>query len=395
MTDTMNMDTLRQIPESLAADIRSSVKTLNLSHSIYAQLKEGMALENILTGYLPNMERKTLEDTAQCLSDGVQSVYTSMGEEVDGKWVKQHLNKRMVDLNDKERVTFLGNLITAVRTAYPDIQMDDSAVRTMNMICSAEDNTEADVAVMLDLTGTMISEHAGLLRRQSVAAMEKRLHKLDHETVASQVSSGLDSAIAYAAACYITQQCGELTTVNKQDASNMPPYLIGVAAAAGIESSKLMELYSTGKIAMAALQSDLEKLFTSALAFVCDHVILTIAVGMQVVLAVNLFDMLLPLMTELLYFSPVLIVLATASISIFASTQLITTRDFVDVINLVWNLAKSLWNKLFGNQESEIQSVPAIVDASVTAVEDENAEEDEDEDAEEEDEAEQEEGLSE
>lgn len=390
MTDTLNMDKFAQIPENLVADIRSNAKTLMLSHSIREELRDGMALEKVLAGYLPNMERKTLENAAQCLSDGVQSVYTSMEEEVDAKWVKQHLNKRMVNLKNKERVTYLGNLITAVRTAYPDIQMDASAVRTVNTLCNAEDNTDADVSAMLDLTGTIIWEHAGMIRRQSVAAMEKRLHKLDHETIISQVSSGMDSAIAYAAACYIAQQCGDLTKINKQDASDMPPYLIGVAAASGIESSKLMELYSTGKITMAALQSDLEKLFTSALVFVCDHVVLTIAIGMQIVLSINLFNMLLPLMAEWLFFSPVLIVLATAGISVFVSTQLVTTRDFVDVINMVWNLAKSLWNKMFGNHEAEIQSTPAIVDASAIAAEDE----DEEEDAEESD-AEKEEDLSE
>lgn len=300
-------------------------------------------MEEIITEHLPGMGEQEIQRAAEFLADGVKSVYDDINEQVDNEWVKKRLNKDMLNLSNKERVIFLSNLIAAERAAYPDMTLGDDVLARIKDLREAEDNTASDVDELLAFAGSALKYHAGLLKRQSVIAMEKRLYELDHETVESEILAGMENSLAYAGACYIMQQCGELVVVNGEDASEMHPQMLGTAAAVSVESSKLMELYSAGKISMKVLQQKIESMLTAALTFVCSHAVTVLAVATQSAAGFGLFIGLLSLMTDWLYLHPVLVILSASAVSIFSVTKLVTTKDIENVYLGIWETAKVLW----------------------------------------------------
>lgn len=393
MEQTMDFEKPEQETGNSTKDISGTMKTLKLARKIYKELEAGKSMEEVISERLPKKDVRAIQRDSKLLDEGVTSVYQAKNEEIDETWLEQRLNASMVDLTEKERVRYLGNLIHAVKTAYPDIQLDADGLDEMYALCEAEECTKEDVSMVLGLAEEALEGHAGLLKRQSVAAMNKRLYQLDHKTIEQQINSSEDRARAYAAACYIQQQCGEQMNVDGQDISGFPARLLGVAAATSIESSKLMEWYSVGKINLHVLQEKLKQLFLSAFTFVYEHVAKGGAYILQGLTACAIFAVLLPIMSYLLFFSPILIVLGTAALTYYAAAKFVTTSDFEHMIDAVLRFAKSLWkkckgqwDKLFGDKAGDV-----VFNAA-----DEDAEEEKDVDEEElEEETEDEEGLEE
>lgn len=362
MAKHLDWESIKQNSMNLMSDIRGGVETMVLSKNIKKEMEEGASLAEILHKHLPTVDLEVIQEDAASLEKGVGKVYKAKDEEVDASWVKSHLNDRMADMDEKERVTFLSNLITAERAMHPDIELEEEALELMESLKTAEACTAEDVDVLVNLANSVLKEHAGMLTQISWKAMEKRMHKLDHELIEENIGFGEEVSIAYAAACYIQQQCGKAVKMNKEDKTDLPTELLGSAAAASVESSYLMQQYCRGRITKKVFFDKLERLYTAVLTFVCEH---KIGVAVQAVLTVVVFVALFSLISEILYISPILRILGAAVISVWITTQGITTKDIEDALNAVWDAATNIWENIKSAYKKTIAGFKGNADADV------------------------------
>lgn len=333
--------------DKAGCEVRNGIKSILLAREIQKELKKGISLEEAVSRRIPVLDGKTVAEDIRQLQNGVRSMYDSMGQTVDADWAKQRLNKALSGLDNRRRVVYLGNVISAVTAAYPEVILDEEAADALEEMLAAEENTEEDVAFLMEMVQDVLPKFGALLQRSSVSAMMKRLHKVDHGKVETRIQSGLDSVTVYAAACYVMQKCGELWDIDGKPGGNMPAFALGVAAAASVESSRLMELYCAGKMTLETLTEKLRSLYTAAAGYAFEGIICFLAVAGYVVVGVGLAVVLIEIMELLgafLFFSPILIIVGVFVIAFCLEQEVFTVKDCEEVIRSAWDILKSGWD---------------------------------------------------
>lgn len=329
------------IPNGITKEVKSAVKTMSLTHAIQKDLAEGETLESILAARLPSTAVDKISEDAALIRAGIDSVYTAAAEEIDEQWVIQHLNGAMSDLDNVQRVKYLQNLISI----FPKERfLDTDVLERVYALDSAECASDADVEFLLNAVRECIANDASILGRSSVQAMNRAMPNLDKSVVHELSQAGVETAYAYAAACYIMNQCGEDPWSTGESVAAQPAYTIGAIAAANIESSCLMSLYYAGKIRLNVLKNKLVSLFQSVIAFVAAHFARAIAVGLQISTGLGAAIWYLRFLLKVLHFGPWIALIGAAVLAYLTATKFVTTQDYEDLVNTVWSIVKAAWD---------------------------------------------------
>lgn len=374
--NTINFSEIKELPKGLSKMVCDNVMIMRNTAEFHKALKAGSSIEMIVSQLLPFVEKGTVEEDVKELLDGIGDFYKSLDVEVDDNWLSAHMNEKLAHLPNIKRVRYLDGIISAEIAAYPDTVVEEELLQRLYELRDEEDCNDEDVKLVCSITEKVLDHHAGILARQSLITMEKYLKELDPAVIEEQIMNGKDWAISYAAACYVAQKCGYYT----QDDSNtdIPARLIGAEAAANLEASKLMKMYSVGKITKVVFLGKIKKLFKTVLTFVGEHIVEAVALGLQGALIIYAFLFLLPLIGKLLYFSPILLLITTSVVAYLLGTKVVTTNDFVNMINTCidivkagWECCKGLWHKFMAHISSTEEA-----EEEVDMFEDEEEEED-------------------
>ncbi|MDE7242618.1 MAG: hypothetical protein K2O18_01390 [Oscillospiraceae bacterium] len=331
-----------------ASEVRYGVKGVWLSKKILKDLEAGTPLEDAILSRVPTLDAQLVRDDAQALLDGIQSLYDTIQHDVDSVWVEQQINKSLSDLDVEKRVAYLRNAVAAVTVSYPDITLDEDASAILARVSSVEEHSDADVQDLLGIMGSVLPQFGELLQRSSTTAMLDRLHKMDHVDVEDQAAFGVNAVTAYAAACYVMQKCGEPLTVNGRR-EEMSAFSLGAAAAASVESSKLMELYSAGRITLGVLAKKLKNIFTAAATYTFSsmiHFLSAAAYAVSIAAVAEVFLAVFIILGAFLYFSPFWLIAGSLALSAFLITSAFSIEEYEAVVEGAWDLLKSLWSKI-------------------------------------------------
>lgn len=365
------MPKIPEMPMKLTADIKSAVRTMALTRKIEADLASGMSIENVLASHLPATDKDTVLEAARQLEKGISDVYGSLGDKVDNRWITEKLNEGMLNLDGTERVKYLKNMVEA--TAGADLSKE-----IRERIDAVDENAnEEDLAFLIDVANGAITRRTDILCRASVQAMNSSLNKIDRKTVRALTEAGVEKAKAYAAACYLLNQCGENPwCTGEATMEDKDPYAIGAIAAANIEASKIMTLFYHGKITLDVLKLKLQSLFRSVITFVCRHTVRAAAKVIQIVIFAKVAVTTVEFLFDSLMIGPWVAIIGGSLIALFVATKVITTQDLVDIMNAAWHGIKAAWNAA-KNLLNRL-----LTGAIESAEADEEEEEDEDEAAE-------------
>lgn len=369
-------------------DILSAARTMYLTKTLQNEMKKGVALEDALRTRLPAMDRDKLHADSVQLQNGVDSLYASQATLVDESWIEQQLDIKMDDINLEHRAKYLLNVLSLQTT----VNVCEADCTRLNELREAKTYTEEDVAFLLKTSKACLYEDAGVLSRSAVGAMMKAdMAHMTPDMVQELAEAGKDTAIAYAAACYILHQKGE-TSMGLDKQENCSAYDMGLMAASNIETSRVMSLYYTGKITLDTLSVRVKEIFTAAWTLFKANIAHVIATGLQFGAGLYMFLWLTGFFGRVLMFGPVVAVVGAAALSVLTVTKLFNIKDFEDLVNgviiifsgvceVVFNLFHSIFDRLTENRQSRVEQHEVhAVDAVQTA---ENTEEEEERDEEE------------
>lgn len=375
-----------------AVEVQHGMQAVWLARGIKRELDAGATIEGVLSGRLPTLDPELVRGDAAQLTQGIQSLQESTRQTLNMEQVRQRLADALCDLNAGQRVLYLHNTIEAIATAYPDCAPDSETMASLQTIADAEQHTDADVSALLDVLAPLLPQLGELLQRSTVKAMLQRMDKIDHAQVAQKISTSENAVAAYAAACYIMQKRGKQVGADGQSDRNIPAFSIGAAAAASVESSKVVELYQAGKLTLEAAVEKVCNFFTAVVSYACESVIHAMALSLYTVTSAGIACWLTDLFLFLgafLYFSPITLCVAATLLAVGITSLTISVKDCEDLICLAWDLLQSVWDKIASlwhktAAQTEAEDAAEVQEETETA--DESEVEDEDEDEEEEDE---------
>ena len=238
--------------EGLAA-IGSSIETMNLTRKIARELKNGSDPESVVRERLPGTDPKVIHEELQMLVKGVEGTYQSLNRATDGEWFERHLNSKLGKLSNDRRFAYLKNLISL----FPQGTLDEETLsRIQNMDINNISND--DVTFMLNATRECNKTNASIIARSAVRALDNNLNSVTAEFAQELSESGVHTATAYAAACYVLNRSGKSPWSSGDNVANEDPYTIGAVAAANVEKSKLISAYYHLKITKEKLVNLLE-----------------------------------------------------------------------------------------------------------------------------------------
>lgn len=332
-----------------AAELREGMKGVWLAKKIKDELDGGADLEDIVLRYVPVLDAATVYSDMDQLRMGIQSMQDAARQTVNSGWVKEQLADALCEMETQRRAVYLQNLIKGVGAAYPDSLQNEGTAETLERLEEACEYTEEDVSALLDIAGTVLPQIGELLQRSCVKAMLGRMGKLDHDKVAAVMDSDKVTVTAYAASCYIMQKRGRSVKAEGQIDKNTPAFAVGAAAAASVESSRLVELYNVGKLTKEDLTDGLSNIFTAVVTFVGKSLLRLLALGIYVVAVVALAEVFFHVFISLgafLYFSLFWVVVGSALLAAGILGSIATVEDCEELIQKAWELLKSLWGKI-------------------------------------------------
>lgn len=375
-------------------DILSAARTMYLTKTLQNDMKKGVALEDALRTRLPAMDRDKLHADSVQLQNGVDSLYASQAALVDESWIEQQLDIKMDDINLEHRAKYLLNVLSLQTT----VNVCEADRIRLNELREAKTYTEEDVAFLLKTSKACLYEDAGVLSRSAVGAMMKAdMAHMTPDMVQELAEAGKDTAIAYAAACYILHQKGE-SSLGLGNQENYSAYDMGLMAASNIETSHAMSLYYIGRITLDTLSVRVREIFTAAWTLFKANIAHVIASGLQFGAGLYMFISLTVFFIDSLMLGPTVAIVGAAAVSVLTVTKLFNIKDFEDLVNgviiifsvacsAVFNLFHSIFDRLTENRQSRVELeethvVDAVqVTAENTEEEEEEHEEDEEEDA--------------
>lgn len=333
-------------PKGAATEVRNGMKSIWLFREIKKELETGAALEDVVARYVPTLEEGQILSDMNQMQMGIESLYDSARHTGNYEWIRQRLTDALSELDTRRRALYLCSLLKAVAAAYPDTAADAGTEELLKEMDAAQEYTQESVDVLLDKVSGLMPQIGEMFQRSCMKVMLGRMDKLDHEKIAGRLEDGKTSVTAYAAACYILQKRGR--AVGQID-ENMTAYALGAAAAASLESSRLVELYYRGKLSAQELAGKLKNLFTAAAACVSEGLIRGLALGMCVFAVVVLAEVFFGIFVSLgalLYFSPVWIILGCALLAAGAVGAVAMVDDCEELIHRAWEQIKEFWHEI-------------------------------------------------
>ncbi len=371
-------------PKSAATEVRNGMKSIWLFREIKKELETGAALEDVVARYVPTLEEGQILSDMNQMQMGIESLYDSARQTGNYEWIRQRLTDALSELDTRRRALYLCNLLKAVAAAYPESVTDAGTEELLKEMDAAQEYTQESVDALLDKVSALMPQIGEMFQRSCMKAMLGRMDKLDHEKIAGRLEDGKASVTAYAAACYILQKRGR--SLGQID-GNMTAYSLGAAAAAGLESSRLVELYYRGKLSAQELAGKLKNLFTAAATCVSEGLIRGLALGMCVFAVVVLAEVFFQIFVSLgafLFFSPFWLILGCALLAAGAVGAVATVDDCEELIHRAWEQIKAFWDKIVAawpgkDASAEAEDAPEWDSEAETEEDEEEAESEEEE----------------
>lgn len=325
------MDNLLNIIHSKAALLRQ----VRLAKTVLDEL-EYQPLDAVLADHLPGSTQDKLTQAAERIREGVLDFYAELDTKADDPWVERQLNRGLAGLDTQEQAKWLVNVLNCAEEANPQLEMDDSLWGAINR----ESYTEAEVQSLIRVTRDIISQQAGFMKRQAFAVVEDRLDVLPEELLRQMMHSGEDSALAYAAAMYITCQ-------REDNTGEHTAYQLGLLAANAVESSKLLARYQLGKLRLEELMEKLADWGKKMLTLAAGYALNAAAFGLRVAasgIAAEFVYMVIPAA-----FAEAFPLVCTAMlVGAFALVMTsFTQEESASFINTLWDGVKGLATKVY------------------------------------------------
>lgn len=325
------MDNLLDIIHSKAALLRQ----VRLAKTVLDEL-EYQPLDAVLARHLPGAMQDKLNQAAGRIREAVLDFYAELDTKADDPWVERQLNRGLAGLDTQEQAKWLVNVLNCAEEANPQLEMDDSLWGAINR----ETYTEAEVQSLIRVTRDIISQQAGFMKRQAFAVVEDRLDVLPEELLKQMMHSGEDSALAYAAAMYITCQ-------QEDNAGEHTAYQLGLLAANAVESSKLLALYHLGKLGMEELMEKLtdwgKRMLTLAAGYALNAAAFGLRVGISTMASLTMWDMVTIMFSTT---SPLAFAITMVG-GIFVSMGAFTQEETCEMIVHLWEGVKKLASKVY------------------------------------------------
>lgn len=371
------------LPKEMHADISGAARTMYMAHLIMQDKKAGKNSLEILTDRLPATAKECLEDADMQIRKAIEDFYQQKDQSLDEKDLEKYINKKMKDMEPEKRVPFLLNMLAMA----PQELMSEEDLKKVAQLRNAGCPEPADVDYLTALTLEMLSGTAGVLTRTTVRAMDKNLDLLKSETVSQFMDMGEEMAEAYALASYVELRSGEKPWGKDSERLTGMPYEIGLAAAASIETSKLMALYANGKVRKEVMEQKLQNLYSAAIRLISERM-MDILAGLAVAamfIASNWWVAFL--LYNVLGLTPWIAIIGALVAGYLLTFEGFTWRDYKDfvqgcwdAVQVIWSGISSLWDKLFGEKKQTEQTEAVEEEREVKkAAEDETEEENSDE----------------
>ncbi len=330
----------------IPANFSKSVRCFALAAQIRGELEDGTSLDDILTALLPGLDAGRAQEDANLLREGIRSINDALKVEVDTGWVTSQILDAMITLDNKERVIYMSNLLTAVTRVFPEVKVDDETAGVIQGMVDAETNSEEDVKLLLnDVVGQILPELGVLLRKATVSCVVKSGRKINSEQIDNAINFGETFTEAYAAARYVQLKRGDYG----ETASAIPAFTVGSSTATTLEASKLVSLYASGKLSLRRLEEKLTALYTAAVTFVRENALdmlsrltyVTLAGAGGVVILMGLLVLGICLQIDLFA-----ILLGSFALTAILFGEVITYEDVNKVISAAWEGMKNLWDHI-------------------------------------------------
>ena len=395
-------DFVVSLPKNACEDVVGAARTMFMTKLVRDDVAAGMSYKEVLYDRLvatANARPKTLDDAAEQMTKAVDDYFAQKDKELSAEDLGRYMNEKMNNMTDSQRVKFLLNLLAM---AHRELVSDEEMAR-VTLIRDAQEIAVGDVDFLTQLTLKALSNTAGVLTRTAVRAMDKSLVQLREDAVEQFAGADAEMAKAYAIACYIEAQSGHKPWGKDSQKLAGNPYEIGLAAAHGVETSKLMVLYAKGKVTLEVAKQKMASLFETAVHLlaksVMDQLVFALELGVFGMTSYWAASLLFNVVGLNFLFATVGGSLAGA----YFAFRICTEEDYSSFIEgmwynvkSIWSGVKSLWVKIFGTkeqqaaEEAQVQAEEAQEEAPVEAETAESGNEEEDEEEDEEEEAEEE-----
>lgn len=329
------------------------LQTVLLANSLHKDLKT-LSLEQVLAKRLPASDPAQNKTAADDMQRAVDEFYEGVDTKVTEDWMVTQLNSALTGRSFNEQGQWLVNLLRCSEKLKPDTLQDNSRWCELQ---DAETFDGQDVTDLMNMARACLNENAGFMARHEFRVMEQILGQLPYEVVSAQINSGADYAVAYAAAMYIQSQ------QVSQDSSDTPQptaYELGLLAANSVESSHLLAQYHFGRVrleeAMPRLLDQAKRVLTLAGKALLQ--ILAFGVRLEIGRLTGYSTMAIMIhfgvaSTTALWVVPLLV----ATLTVLSFSQ----EEVVQEITNVWNLAKSLLNRVVSFFKNDTEAAEETV----------------------------------
>lgn len=382
-------ETVMNTPKNVQGTITSAIQTTNMTNMVRQDMEAGRSPAEVLKDRLPaqaNLNSEALEIAAEQICKGVEAFYQAKDSKLTGSDLNKYMDERMNNMTDLQRAKFLLGLLAMA----PEETVTGDELQRVTTLRDAESVSGEDVAFLTQLTQKALSGTAGVLARSTVDAVAGSIGKLDADHLKAFADMGPEMAKAYGLACYIEAKIGHTPWGKDSEKLTGNPYEIGLAAANGVESSKLLALYAKGKLTKEVLEEKLNVLFDVTWNQVVMDLLIT---GVELTVAAIVGDWVCALLL-MLGAAPLITLFVGAAVGIAAGVAIepyirSSIELFADIAQGLFNGVKMLFTRIFGEdaaiqeetQEETAEADTEYADSAEKAEEDEEENEEEDEEA--------------
>lgn len=352
-------DFVVSLPKNACEDVVGAARTMFMTKLVRDDVAAGMSYKEVLYDRLvatANARPKTLDDAAEQMTKAVDDYFAQKDKELSAEDLGEYMNEKMNNMTDSQRVKFLLNLLAMA----PRELVSEEEMARVTLIRDAQEVAAGDVDFLTQLTLKALSNTAGVLTRTAVEAMDKSLVQLREDAVEQFAGADAEMAKAYAIACYIEAQSGHKPWGKDSQKLAGSPYEIGLAAAHGVETSKLMVLYAKGKVTLEVAKQKMASLFETAVHLlaksVMDQLVFALELGVFGMIGYWAASLLFNVVGLNFLFATVGGSLAGA----YFAFRICTEEDYTSFIEgmwynvkSIWSGVKSLWVKIFGTKEQQ------------------------------------------
>lgn len=302
----------------------TELKQVALANQLHKEL-ETKSMAQVLAAHLPVSDAAQLRADAAEMCRAIDQMYAAMDTRVTDAWIENRLNSALEGHDSDEQGAWLVNLLHCAVSANNQVLKDNARWQELQ---KADHFEEVDVAELMQLVTQSIDHSAGFMARQEFLAMEKILDRIPQDMAEAQMNSGSTYARAYAAAVYIRHKASD-------NAEPLTAGQIGLLAANGVESSRLLAQYHLGTLRMEDLMVRLKNLAKEVLASAGEFLLNALALGIEVALVYYGMEFLFEILVAV-GIAEVLAMVTAVIVALYTFDE-ISHEDVVADIEELWN----------------------------------------------------------